>query len=298
MGKKDVCVIRAKLRNDYVFNAYLAAGYRAVIPYKDYNLFFRLVRELWYRAKLPHREWFYNPQLKRITEKKIIVKDPLITPDFMRWLRKTYPDKEIKLSYENRADRTSINPRDIGDEIAKKSSYDGDDCKRYGMSIDHPSYFANYRILDKDKKPIRYDVVYLGRDKGRADMLLELQLKMEQMGLRTYFHICADRSYLRFKRSYYKPLMEYTEYIELLKETRAHLNIVINDQASVTQRDMESIFDNVKCITNNKNIRNFELYHPSRFFILGEDDFSRLKAFLDEPFLRVPEDVLDKYTFR
>ena len=69
-------------------------------------------------------------------------------------------------------------------------------------------------------------------------------------------------------------------------------------EAGVTQRDMESVFDGVKCITNNKNIRNFELYHPSRFFILGEDDLSDLKRFLDEPFLDVPEEDLEKYSFR
>ena len=53
--RTDVCFIRAKLKNDYVVNGREAKGYRNLIPYRDYNLLFRLMREVWFRLKLPHR---------------------------------------------------------------------------------------------------------------------------------------------------------------------------------------------------------------------------------------------------
>ena len=78
-------------------------------------------------------------------------------------------------------------------------TFDPDDSKQYGMRLMYPSYLDVYQIK-KAEKPV-YDVLYLGRDKGRGEELLALQGRLEAMGLKTHFHICADRSYLRYKKS-------------------------------------------------------------------------------------------------
>ena len=72
--KRDFCFVRAKLKDDYVFDAYLKMGYEAITSYRDHGLILRGIREMWYRLGLPHSFW-YNPQLAGINAEKIIVGD-------------------------------------------------------------------------------------------------------------------------------------------------------------------------------------------------------------------------------
>ena len=89
--------------------------------------------------------------------------------------------------------------------------------------------------------------------------------------------------------------MDYKEYIELLKRTKSHLNIVPDGQTSITQRELESVFDEVKCITNNRGILEFDLYDPSRYFVLGIDSISELSDFLNSEFKPIPPEKLVGY---
>ena len=132
---------------------------------------------------------------------------------------------------------------------------------------------------------------------GRLDQLLALEKQFRDMGLRTYFHICADRSFLTWKNKAYRPFMPYDEYLELLKRSRAILNIVTDGQKSVTQREMEAVFDNVKCITNNAGIPDFALYDESRFFLLTDENAEKVRDFISVPFKPVNDEELRPYCF-
>lgn len=294
ISKEQICYIRAKLKNDYVFDAIKNAGFYTFIPYKDYCLFFRLLREVWIRLDLPFKAIWYNKKYQKINPDVIILGDPLITPHYIEWLHKQTPDAKLILIYENRAEQT-INPQNVP-RYVNRWSYDLDDCKKYGMNKTHSNYFDIYSI-ESNNNDIKYDILYLGRDKGRMEQLLRYKECFEEIGLSTYFHICADRSFLRMKNRHYKRVLPYTDYLELLKKSRAILNIVPQGQKSITQRELEAVFDNKKCITNNEGILDFDLYDKSRYFILGQDDIDDLRTFLYTEFKPVDKDVLDNYTF-
>ena len=63
-------------------------------------------------------------------------------------------------------------------------------------------------------------------------------------------------------------------------------------QKALTMRDFEVVFNGIKGITNSQWIQSFELYDPSRFFILGLDDLGRLPDFLAAPFKPISEEEL------
>ena len=294
IDKKDVCIIRAKLKDDYVWNAIKGYGFEIIIPYKDKNIFLRLMREIWYKLNFPRKDIWYNSKLKTIEEKTIIVYDPLITSELLNWLNTRYPDKRIVISYENRADST-INPSMVNNSI-EKWSYDQEDCKRYGMRFVAPNYFDVYS-LDARKYKKKWDVLYLGRDKGRMHQILEYERMLKVQKLKTYFHICADRSYLRFKSKNYKSVLNYKEYLEMLKKSKAILNITREGQTSITQRELEAVFFNVKCITTNKAVKKFELYDASRYFILDSDDINEIDKFMEKPFKIVNDSILETYKY-
>ena len=295
MDKDKVCFIRAKLKDDYFYNAIKNMGFQIMIPYKDTNIIMRCLREIWFRLGVPRKELWFNSQINAIKVDTIIVFEPLIIPELLMWIRKKHMQARIILCYENRVEKT-LNPNEVCDDIRiEKWSYDLDDCIQYQMHFMKGCYVDIYR-LDKIESP-KYDVVYLGRDKGRANKLLDLEKQFKNIGLKTYFYICADRQFLAFKHSYYKPLMSYTNYLKLISKSRSILNIVPEGQTSITMRDYEVVFNGIKGITNNKGIKNFNLYHPSRFFILGEEPLEKLPEFLSKPFLPISEEELEEYKF-
>ena len=290
--RTDVCFIRAKLKNDYVVNGREAKGYRNLIPYRDYNLLLRLMREIWFRLKLPQRIWF-NPRIRSITERNIVINDPLITPDLVSWVTELYPDRKIYLVYENRASNT-IDPDSVRIPSVIKCSYDEDDCRRYSMFFLPGGYQDAYRL--SDVRQDLYDVVYVGRDKGRGEKLLGLEKEFQKLGLKTYFHICGDRRVINKHKRYYKPLLDYTEYLKLISRSRSVLNIMPEGQKALTTRDLESLFNGIKGITNSRWIKSFPLYDPSRFFVLGDDKLEELPAFIATPFKPLTEEELKPYS--
>ncbi|MBR0481505.1 MAG: hypothetical protein IJJ48_03425 [Firmicutes bacterium] len=291
---KKVSFIRPRMRHDYVVEGMEAAGYTNTIPYRDYNIFFRLAREIWFRIGLPERFW-YNPKIRDIKTPNIVIYDSLTTPGLVSFVVENHPDKKIYLSYENRANCVvSPNPDSIKEKSVIKVTYEKSDAKKYGMVYLVGDY-SESNIVKNDNEKI-YDIVYVARDKGRGDKALEFEKKLNEMGLRTYFHICGDRRVINKHKRYYKPLLQYKEYLEIIAKTKAILNIMPEGQEAVTVRDFEVVFNGIKGITNNKWIKNFKLYDPSRFFILGERPIEELPAFIEEEFKPIPEEELEPYT--
>ena len=292
--EKTVSFIRAKLKKDYVFDGIKASGFDIVIPYKDRNIVLRLLREVWTRLKLPKVSIWYNKAVKALDTDVIIVKDPLMTADYMAWLRAQHPDKKIIFDYDNRV-RRSLDPEKVRPYADEIWSYDQDDCRDYALRHKGSSYLDVYRVDPAAEPDI--DVLYVGRDKGRLDQLLALEKQFADMGLKTHFHICADRSFLTWKNRIYRKFLPYDEYLELLRRSRSILNIVTDGQTSITQREMEAVFDNVKCITNNGGIRSFALYDESRFFCLNDSSAEEIEDFMAVPFRPVPVEDLKQYCF-
>lgn len=290
-------MIRARERgNEYWQEGIRRCGFKTVIPYRDYCLLLRLVREVWFFLNLPKVIWF-NPKLRDTDDKIYIVSDPLICAEFLMWLREIRPKARILLVYENRVNRT-LNPNLVTDRSIEKWTYDSDDAKQYDMNLQNPYYFSCFRLpKGKRNRKTRFDIVYVGRDKGRAKDVLRIQKEFERMGLRTDFHISPDRSFLIFWKRYYKKIMPYSRYLDMVSKSKAILSILPKGQKSITMREMECIFQEKKCITNNKNIKFFEHYDPSRYFILGEDSITKVKDFLELPFRPVKEKDLRKMSY-
>lgn len=296
-NNSDICFIRpVEKGNAYWQKAIRGYGFKTEIPYKDNNLFMRIAREIWFRLGLSKKVWF-NKKIDEVNSNIIIVKDILICKEYIEWLRKRKPNARIILDYDNRVSN-SIDPDSIIISDIEKWTYDPDDASQYNMRLKEPSYMDCFKISDdKRRGKKKYDIVYVGRDKGRADYLLSLENEFRAVGLRTYFHISPTHRYQLAFRKYYRPVIRYEEYLGLINHSKAILNIMRNNQKALTMRDFEAIFNGIKCITNNKAIKEFEAYDESRFFVLGEDNMKNLSDFIKSDFEPVAEEMLERYGF-
>ena len=223
----------------------------------------------------------------------LIVEDSIITKQFLIWIRKNFPDSRIIFKYTNMIGKAHhILPQDVPDEI-EIWTYDKYDSDKYGIKLSKCGGYPTYYVGKKREK--KYDIMYVGKDKGRSEEILYLQKKFENLGLKTKFLIMPTTRISKKKSFYSKPI-SYEEVIKLVTESRAILNITLPNQQGATLRDYESIFNEVKLITTNKNIKSLDFYDSNNVFLLKEDDLNDLPRFIYEPYRTLDSTIVSRYS--
>lgn len=269
------------------------AGYDIRNPYKGNVLLLRIFREIHFRLNLPFKSIWYSKE--NITNKDfIIVYDPLIISDYMKWLKEMNPRSKIILSYINKIN-TKNSPDHFKDEWCNKWTGDVEDSQRYGIHLyEGIAYFRKYKII-KDS-PL-YDIFYVGKDKGRLAYLLQLENSLQSMGLKTYFYIVAEKKWFYRPNKNYKPFMPYSQVLKELSRTKAILHLTNGGQDGITIRVMESLVFGIKLITDNSRLMQYDFYNPDNIFILGIDNIEKLPEFLTKPYAQVQSKYFEHIYF-
>lgn len=177
-------------------------------------------------------------------------------------------------------------------------TFDPADSKHYGLV--HTSQV--YRRVDGYSRSVdtKWDIYFLGQDKGRFDTLRNLGEKWRAMGLNTRLCMLPERHRTYPEQDAVEILQCSIDYAANLNEinySRCLLELNQVNQMGITVRCLEAIFFDKKLITNNADVRSMAFYDPSRFFILDYDDPVRFCEFLEEPTPRIPSELLDRHDF-
>lgn len=274
-NKSNLIFITTDLKLEY--EGWTREGFKVLSPYKDVNLLFRIIREVYFRIPFLSQVIWYNKSILKFQPKFLIISDPLITSKYLKWLHRKFPYAQINFCYNNMVGKARhIKPSEIPAYI-RIWTYDSHDSKAYSIRLRH--IFPYHSCYIKPKKQAKYDVLFVGKDKGRSEFLLALEKDLISLGLRTKFIITADGRFSR-KKAFHQKTITYSEITELVSESKAVLNISMENQEGITMRDLESFFNNIKLITTNKNIINTDFYIPGNVFIFGEDDINNVADFI------------------
>ena len=264
-------------------------GFLVISPYIGGWWIGRILRECCRWIGLPEK-LLYSRKIIRIKPERLIIQDPLITKEYLIWLKYSLPNAEFAFEYGNLIGRAK---HLFPDEIPKGISittYDKADSQRYNISFrSGHEYFSCFIGKKKAKK---YDVFFAGADKGRGELLLEIKKRLEELGLKTKFIITSDGLFAR-KKMYHSTRISYKKIIDYNSKSRAILNVVLPGQHGATMRDFESIFNEIKLITTNQNIKEFDFYKEQNVFIWGESNISDLSNFLYTPFESIEKATLE-----
>jgi hypothetical protein len=293
VNKDEILIIKAGGKG-FPYNGIVKDGYNMEFPYYEVGLFLRILREICFRLPfLPKRIW-YNKEILHYSIHHIIIWDPLITEDFLFWLHDKLPTTQINFCYDNLVGKARhIMPNQIP-VFCRKWSYDKKDCEKYNLHLSPSTYITSYL---KPKQKTEYDVLFVGRDKGRAAFLLEFERKLNEIGLRTYFIITKDGRLSR-KKSYHKDSIPYERIVELITQSRAILNVALPGQVGTTIRDLESMFFSVKLLTTNASIVSADFYQHNNIFVVDENfDPMQIKDFVYGPLVEIDAEVKRKHEF-
>lgn len=266
--------------------------------YKRINLLLRVIRKYHFKFRLPFQHMWYSKFDKRLEEKStIIIFDAAFNDNFIKYISKKLTDKKIILWYWNPI-RNSIDPSKLENYNVEKWSYSLEDCKVYNLKYNTTFYFQELvKFTDSDSN-LSSDVCFIGRDKGRLNLLLKYKEKFESLELKTNFYITPTKWYELRKNKIYKKNIEYDQIIEIIKNSKAILDIVQSQSDGLTLRAMESIFFRKKLITNNKIIKKYDFYSKDNIFVLSEDNLDDLTKFIGSPYKNIPNYIVKKYEFQ
>lgn len=213
------------------------------------------------------KKWLCSEGLELIDSyPTVVIPDSVFAPPAIKYIHKRWPSKRLILWYKNAAVK-SCHPSSRLSKICELWSFDERDCEEYHMRFNHQFY---YPLDVPEALPISTDVSFVGLDKGRLEMLQNLQQKFESMGLRTKFNIVG----------YNSERFTYPQIVKEIAQSRAVLDIQASWQTGMTLRPFEAMFYQKKLITNDFRAKDAPFYTPENVFILGEDDLDNLSEFI------------------
>ena len=274
-------------------DGFVASGYTVCQPYKDYNIYMRILRELNQLLHILKKDFFYDKKILKYHPKHILIYDPLITLDYLRWLKKIFPETSIHFLYRNMVGKAHhLKPEELPSWI-DVWTYDGYDSRKYHIKQYDGFYFPVFCKPARKVKDI--DVLFIGRDKGRAVFLLDLEKKLKMMGLKTKF-IITKSTRCSFPKPFYQKMIPYNEICNLISRSKSILNVTMEFQEGLSIRDFEALFNATKLITTNKAINKTPFYCKNNIFILTQNNLNDIAHFLQTDIVHVEDSLLNKYT--
>jgi hypothetical protein len=273
----------------YFVDHLLKKGVSVSYVYRKTCFLFRGIKKIYEKQNLFQELWYESWRFKLNTFDVVIVFAP-VSEKVLEFIYKK--NKNIRLIYWhwNPVSHCGI-PSKRMRELAEIWSFDPEDCINYNLIFNTTFYFKEITILDSD---ILYDVVFVGRNKGRRSYLVDFSNKLKNLNLNTYFHIVPDHGETGEKQF---ELMSYKNYLSLISKSKVLLDIKPKAQTGLTLRVMESIFFNNKLITDDLSIVSQDFYNKQNIFILGLDDEDELSEFIHSEYLPIERSIIERYFF-
>ena len=199
--------------------------------------------------------------------------------EVISYLRLHYPDckivwfvQDILKTIRNPYTRQLVDVEKLKEKTDLVISYDMEDARKYGLEY-HPTVLSKVPILAEKK--YQSDVFFLGKPKGRLDLLIEISKGLKSYGVNCNFMVLGipkeeqkDPEYIHYIE---KPLT-YAENLCYACNAKCLLELMQPDAVGYTFRTSETLLYGKKMITNNSFIRNASFYNENGMIVL--DDLS------------------------
>ncbi len=258
--------------------------------FRNNDIISRLFRRLFLKLHLPVY-WFFGEWSKKINDYDIAI---LPVSIYSNSIIKLFKGKEEKLKhwYWNSI-FTTLKPEDLNASKKNIYTFDLDDSINYGINFLDTYYFSSIEIAQEKPK---YDICFIGADKGRLEYLLKLERFFNDNGLKSYFHIVrSERNQTEYK---YKDRIGYKEVLNIISDSKMILDVVQEGQQGKTQRPLEALFLKKKLITTDPTVSKYDFYNVNNIFVIKDLNDSHLQKFISSSMVEIDEIIKNKYDFK
>lgn len=279
MDKNKVLFLVESDPSNIFINDLKTNGYNVELFFKEKNVALRALRRLCINTNPSYSTiWFGNWFNELDKYEYLIINVNRLNHKLFNEILKKKPDIKIIGWYWNTVDDSNY-PIDYQNPNIEYWSFDENDCNKYGFKK-NIQYYSEPKIDNVEKT---LDIYFVGRDKGRKEIINEFKNKAESQGLKCDFNIVGN------------DIIPYSEAKKYIAKSKAVLEINKENQSGFTLRTLESLFFGVKLITNNKHIKNSDIYNKNNVFIIEEDNINELKEFINKEFDHSVDNLKEKY---
>jgi hypothetical protein len=264
--------------------------------YKETGIF-QILRKVHTHSGLPLDSIWYGDwkqELKRYD--KIIIFDCIPNARMAKYIRrKAKKGARVILWFWNPLlDCVSKKLYEQTKGLCEQWTFDSADAGKYGMNLNNQFFFRQ----DTVSAAIEYDVLFVGKDKGRYHEIKRLKDLLDRNGICSYLKVVRDETTPSDAAAdvVLDKGMSYESLLELSKKSRCILELCQEGQHGITVRTLEAMFYCKKLITNNKNIQQEALYDPDRIYLYPGDS-EKLVRFIQADSSKTEIRNLDRYTF-
>lgn len=245
------------------------------------NFIYRLFRKL----KIPKSIFFASWKKNIKKYKKVIIFDNTYDKYLTKYIKKKNPQIKIILWYWN--SMVEYNNENIAKDdsyIDEIWTYNRFDAENYALKY-NPQFYS--KKMNNDNNDIQNDIIFMGRNKGRKEELINLKDSFNGVNLQTEFIIIEKE----------KDLITYDSYVEKVLKSKCILDYGNFEYCGLSLRPLEALFLKKKLITNNKDIINYDFYNKNNIFVLGIDDMAKLNDFINSEYIEIDQKIVDYYDF-
>lgn len=247
-------------------------------------------------------------QLKNVSE-ILVIKGEGLSINFIRYLREAFPQANLSLylwdGVENTRGATQIAP-----EFDTVSTFDPLDAQFFSWR--YRPLFA--RVFEKTETtlsgPALYEWAFIGSlHSDRFSVLKRLTLSSGFQKFYAFGFIPGKFMWLLRHLTNPKiwhhgaikvsttPILS-DEVNRITQAAKAVVDIEHPKQRGLTMRSIETLLLGRKLVTTNTEIKNSDLFHETRVFVMDRKKPHISQDFLESPFLDIPQKIREKYYLR
>lgn len=204
------------------------------------------------------------PYIKKHYKNSAVV---LQCTDKVEWYKKRFGVKEFDQTAEQADLVVTYNPVD---------------AEKYGYEL-FPPIIPDYSGYPNGSNAPVSDILYVGRSKGRVDLLHSIYEKVTKAGLICDFTIIGVSKEERLTNTNinYDRFIDYRDVIDKINQTKCILNIPQEGAAGLSLRDYEAIGNHKYILTNNTEIESSPLLSRNQLILIDDNtvaDYSRIRT--------------------
>lgn len=298
MMQEKILILVSK-ENDWLPREMKATGLVDVAQvYHPIGYWGQRLRTLHYHTSFSKDCW-YGPWKKTIKNyDKVILFDAFLDSDVAEYIEKVAPKTRLIIFYLN----PWFNNYYVSTAARKRCevwSFDKEDCKKHGLKYNCQFYLSS-SVKQKDDPAYSSDLFFVGKDKHRLKLLLNIQNELRKNNLKMCLYVVGERNITysdKEKTILHHRYMLYSEVLKYNKNAGCLLELMQENQQGFTLRTVEAMFFNKKLVTNNAFLKQYDFYDARNIYILGQDDRNLIEFLKSEQKAAWNPEIVRKYSF-
>jgi len=175
----------------------------------------------------------------------------------------------------------------------KVYSYDKIDVKKYDLS-----FLTNYIYDESDTKDYETLFFNISTYDYRFYQMENLARYIDEHSWRKEILILAPSDIKSQYVTIINSQIKIDDVTHKIKKSKIIVEIQRSEQIGLSFRVFEALGHRKKLITTNRDIINYDFYHPQNILVIDIDDISISESFVNTPYVDIEDKILNKYRLK